>query len=156
MHSSLNFLVSGQAQHIFFFGLESGPTDVPGLLSSGGFGKAIAHDELSIGSPPMVKISWLQSDPAKLEAVAAWPKPLSVKALRVFLGLARYYRRFIKGYGVISKPLTDMLKKDAFRWRLEAEVASDELNGGCSSSGGHLPITCLSLTRFLETVHCRS
>lgn len=55
----------------------------------------------------------LQTDPAKLEAVAAWPKPLSVKALRGFLGLAGYCRRFIKAYGIISKPLTDLLKKDA-------------------------------------------
>nr|GMD87017.1 putative mitochondrial protein [Ipomoea batatas] len=55
----------------------------------------------------------LQTDPAKLEVVVAWPKPLSVKALRGFLGLAGYYRRFIKAYGIISKPLTDLLKKDA-------------------------------------------
>lgn len=65
----------------------------------------------------------LQTDPTKLEAVAAWPKPLSIKALRGFLGLAGYYRRFIKEYRVISKPLTDMLRKDAFQWTTEAEEA---------------------------------
>nr|GMC51217.1 Retrovirus-related Pol polyprotein from transposon 297 [Ipomoea batatas] len=56
----------------------------------------------------------LQTDPAKLEAVASWPKPLSVKALR-------------GAYGVISKPLTDMLRKDAFQWSQEAERAFENL-----------------------------
>ncbi|XP_019197771.1 PREDICTED: uncharacterized protein LOC109191615 [Ipomoea nil] len=69
----------------------------------------------------------LQTDPSKLDAVAAWPTPLSIKALRGFLGLAGYYRRFIKGYGIISKPLTDMLKKDAFHWSTESMQAFEAL-----------------------------
>jgi len=69
----------------------------------------------------------LHTDPTKLEAVAAWPKPVNVKALRGFLGLAGYYRRFIKRYGIISKPLTEMLKKDAFQWTKAAEMAFEQL-----------------------------
>ncbi|XP_019183954.1 PREDICTED: uncharacterized protein LOC109178857 [Ipomoea nil] len=69
----------------------------------------------------------LKTDPAKLTAVAAWPKPTSVKGLRGFLGLTGYYRRFIKAYGTISRPLTNMLKKDAFQWSNESEVAFEEL-----------------------------
>jgi hypothetical protein len=46
-----------------------------------------------------------------------------VRAVRAFLGLAGYYRRFIQDYGSIAAPLTHLLRKDAFRWGPEAEVA---------------------------------
>jgi hypothetical protein len=45
-------------------------------------------------------------DQQKVEAVAAWPQPRSARDLRDLLGLAGYYRRFIKGFGTIAAPLT--------------------------------------------------
>ena len=66
-------------------------------------------------------------DPKKVEAVANWPIPRNLKQLRGVLGLSGYYRRFVKSYGVVSKPLTELLKKDNFVWNPAAEVAFSTL-----------------------------
>ncbi|XP_052292019.1 uncharacterized protein LOC127900817 [Citrus sinensis] len=67
------------------------------------------------------------TDPAKIESMKCWPSPNSLKALRGFLGLTGYYRRFIKDYRKISRPLTDLLKKDNFLWNHTAEEAFNNL-----------------------------
>jgi hypothetical protein len=67
------------------------------------------------------------TDPNKIEAITSWPTPSTLKGLRGFLGLTGYYRRFIAGYGSISKPLTDLLKKDQFKWNPTAEEAFNHL-----------------------------
>jgi len=53
-------------------------------------------------------------DPSKIEAIRNWPLPYNIKHLRGFLGLSSYYKRFMKGYGVIARPLSNMLKKYGF------------------------------------------
>ena len=74
--------------------------------------------KLSKCSFAQTKISYLghviRTDPSKIEAIANWPSPLSVKELRSFLGLAGYYRRFVRHFGIISKPLTNLLRKNTF------------------------------------------
>jgi len=66
-------------------------------------------------------------DTDKVSAVQAWPRPRSVKALRGFLGLTGYYRRFINNYGIIAAPLTALLKREAFLWSSAATEAFDAL-----------------------------
>jgi len=48
-------------------------------------------------------------DPAKIEAVIEWPQPKNITDIRSFLGLAGYYRRFIKNFSKIAKPMTELL-----------------------------------------------
>ncbi|KAA0043034.1 Retrotransposable element Tf2 [Cucumis melo var. makuwa] len=53
----------------------------------------------------------VEVDSKKIKSVAEWPCPISVREVRVFLGLTGYYRRFARHYGFIAAPLTQLLNK---------------------------------------------
>ena len=61
-------------------------------------------------------------DTGKLRGIQDWPIPTTVKQVRAFLGFGNFYRRFIRGYSELAKPLNDLLKKDRkFEWTKECQ-----------------------------------
>lgn len=59
----------------------------------------------------IVSENGVETDPEKVSALKSWPVPTNLKTLRSFLGFAGYYRRFIKGYSAIAKPLNDLTRE---------------------------------------------
>ena len=65
-----------------------------------------------------------QPDPEKVRCIAECPRPTDLKGVRALLGVAGYYRRYVRGFAHIARPLTDLLKKDVpFNWGEEQEAA---------------------------------
>lgn len=66
----------------------------------------------------------LKPDPNKVKAVAEFPKPTDVPAVRRFLGMAGYYRRFIPHFARITRPLCELLRKETnFDWSEKCNTA---------------------------------
>jgi hypothetical protein len=66
-------------------------------------------------------------DSSKVKDVLSWNTPQNVSDIRSFLGLARYYRRFIEGFYKISKHMTELLEKSkTFEWTPRHEGSFQE------------------------------
>uniref|UniRef100_A0A8C6P9U8 ribonuclease H n=1 Tax=Nothobranchius furzeri TaxID=105023 RepID=A0A8C6P9U8_NOTFU len=76
----------------------------------------------------VISAQGIVTDPAKVAAVRDWPTPSNVKELWSFLGLASYYRRFIKGFATTANPLHRLTDKDQpFGWSDACAVAFAQL-----------------------------
>jgi hypothetical protein len=70
----------------------------------------------------------IKVDPRKMSEILNWKQPTDVSTIRSFLGLARYYKRFIKGFYKIVKPLTSLLEKcKEFKWDEACQKCFEEL-----------------------------
>ncbi|GKF88153.1 putative reverse transcriptase domain-containing protein [Tanacetum coccineum] len=76
----------------------------------------------------MIDNQGIHVDPVKIESIKDWASPKSPTEIRQFLGLARYYRRFIEGFSKIAKPMTKLTqKKVKFVWGDKQETSFHQL-----------------------------
>ncbi|GBG83057.1 hypothetical protein CBR_g36674 [Chara braunii] len=109
----------GHAQHIEW---------TLGALRDVGFKIALEKSEIFVSEISflgyVVTRGGLRPDSRKVAAVKEAPIPTSLTQVRAFLGLASYYRRFIKGFASIARPLTNLLRKDQpLSWDAECQQA---------------------------------
>jgi hypothetical protein len=70
----------------------------------------------------------IEPDPARVKKVQNCPTPTSVTGIKSFIGLASYYRRFIKDFSKIAHPMLELVKKDVpFVWTERQEGAFQKL-----------------------------
>ncbi|GJY01865.1 putative reverse transcriptase domain-containing protein, partial [Tanacetum coccineum] len=98
--------------HVMPFGLTNAPAIFMDLMNRVQFfGHVIDSEGIHI-------------DPAKIESIMDWASPKTLTEIHQFLCLPGYYRRFIKGFSKIAKPMTKLTQKNMkFDWTKEAEAA---------------------------------
>ena len=111
----------------------------------------LRHAKLKLGAPKCTfaakEVSYLGHrvteegllpDPSLLAAIRDIPPPKTATEVRSFLGLAGYYRRYVKGFAAIAAPLHALTRKDAlFHWSEDCQAAFDQLKTRLTTS----PIT---------------
>ena len=89
----------------------------------------------------VVSKNGIQTDPRKVVAICKWPVPTNVTEVRSFLGFTNYYRRFIKKYAQVAKPLYKLIfgenasrKQNTIKWDLECQYTFDNLKELCTTT----------------------
>ena len=90
-------------------------------------------------------------NPEKVKAILEWEAPKNPKAIRGFLGMAGYYRRFIEGFSKIAGPMTKLLRKNTpFEWTEKCEQSFQELKEKLTTA----PMLAVRETGKVYTVYC--
>ena len=89
----------------------------------------------------IVSSKGIETDPRKVEAVKNWTVPRTVTDIGSFLGFTNHYRRFIKGYANVARPLNLLVsgdnancKRALIKWTEECQIAFDKLKELCTST----------------------
>ena len=76
----------------------------------------------------IISTDGVRMDPDKVDAIVNWEAPINVKDVQAFLGFSNFYRRFIRGFSRIVRPLVSLTKKDAkFNWTATCQEAFQTL-----------------------------
>ena len=87
----------------------------------------------------VISAEGIRTDPKKLQAVRQFPVPTNIRALRSFVGLASYYRRFVPGFAKVAGPLHALTKKEVeFVWSTECQRSFERLKELLTSA----PVLC--------------
>lgn len=93
------------------------------------------------------------TDPTKTNATLQWLVPIRFTELKAFLGLAGYYRKFVRNYGILAKPLTFLLRNKQFHWTPATSQAFENLKQAMTTT----PVLALpnfQVTFTVETYAC--
>ncbi|GBG79281.1 hypothetical protein CBR_g29431 [Chara braunii] len=90
----------------------------------------INKEKSSFGVPSVINLGHVISgdglgpEATKIVVIQDWPQPQTVRDVRSFLGLASYYRKFVRNFSAVAAPLTNLTKKDTpFFWSLHCQMA---------------------------------
>ena len=83
----------------------------------------------------IISAQGVQSELSKVKAIKEWEVPKNVSEVYSFLGLAGYYRQFVKDFSIVAKPLINLLKKQVtFQWTVRCQASFEELKHRLTSS----------------------
>jgi hypothetical protein len=99
----------------------------------------------------VISAGGISVDPSKVKDMLNWMPPTNALEIRSFLGLVGYYRRFIKDFSKIAKPMTRLLEKDKdIDWTEECQVSFEELKKRLTS----VPVLILSDITKKFDIYC--
>ncbi|GJZ72413.1 putative reverse transcriptase domain-containing protein [Tanacetum coccineum] len=114
-----------------------------------------AHLRLILELLKKEEFEGIHVDPAKIELIKDWESPKTPTKIRQFLGFAGYYRRFIKGFSKIAKPMTKLTQNSVkFNWGEKEETAFQTLKQKlCSTSILALPEGSENFVVYCDASH---